>query len=321
MRRLRLLLLPTLLLAAMALAPATASAKTYNIRVGIGDQRTRMFDNPAFQALKIRQVRYFIPWNAMRHRDVRLAARAFVKKARANGARVLLHVSTDDYAIKHGHLPSQGQYKHEIGRMVRYFRKLGVRDFGAWNEANHKSQPTWNHPKSAAGYFKEMRRAVFKGCSSRHCRVVGLDVLDQAGVSRYIGRFIHYVGRRYASKYLRIVGIHNYSDVNRKRTRGLRNIIHAVHLYTHRPNFWLTETGGVVEFGRSFPCSQTRAAHRLDYLFDTMRRYRSQIQRVFLYNWTGADCAVRFDAGLVNSDGSPRKGYYTVKRRIVDFKR
>ena len=42
----------------------------------------------------------------------------------------------------------------------------------------------------AAKYFIEMRRAVFGRCSSSTCRV-GLDVLDQAGVDRYIARFIN----------------------------------------------------------------------------------------------------------------------------------
>jgi hypothetical protein len=121
--------------------------------------------------------------------------------------------------------------------------------------------------------------------------------LDQAGVDRYIARFIHYLGRSYASRYLRIVGIHNYSDANRRRTTGLRKVIRSVHRYTHRPNFWLTETGGVVRFGRSFPCNETRAAHRLDYLFDVIHHYHRYLQRVYLYNWFGASCKGRMDVG------------------------
>ena len=58
------------------------------------------------------------------------------------------------------------------------------RDFGAWNEVNHKTQETWNHVGNAVSYFKSMYSAVAGRCPS--CAVVGLDVLDQAGVDRYM---------------------------------------------------------------------------------------------------------------------------------------
>jgi hypothetical protein len=321
MTRFRIVLAIGMCATALA-APAAAQAR-YSLKVGIGDQSAAMFDQHAFQALHIHQIRYLVPWNTMRRPSVQAFADAYVRTARAHGGRVLLQVTTTDYRIKHGHLVSTHQYRRDVGALVRHFRALGVHDFGVWDEANHASQETWNHPRSAARYFKEMRRAVFSRCSSRTCRVVGLDVLDQAGVARYIRRFVHYLGRSYARRYLRIVGVHNYSDVNRRRTRGLRTIIHAVQRYTHshRAHFWLTETGGVVKFGHSFPCSTTRAAHRLDYLFSTMRRYRHQLQRVYLYNWTGTNCHSRFDAGLTNSRGAPRKGYYVVKRRMRAFSR
>jgi hypothetical protein len=300
---------------------SAAEARKVNVRVGVGDQSPAMFVHPSFRALKVKQVRYFIPWNAMRDRGRRLHARSWVKAARKAGARPFLHVMTDDLREKRGTLPSRRLYRKDVGRLVRYFRKLGVRDFGAWNEANHKSQPTWNNPYRLAGYFKEMRRAVFRRCSSRSCRVVGLDVLDQRGVERYIRRFVNAVGRSYARRYLRVVGIHNYSDVNRKRTRGMRNIMKTVRRYNRDANFWLTETGGVVKFGRSFPCSPRRAANRLTYLFRTARRYRRHLQRVYLYNWFGGDCNVRFDAGLFTSRGDARPGYWAVKKQIRSFKR
>jgi hypothetical protein len=303
-----------------ALATAAADA-TVSTRVGLGDQSAAVFSDPRFRALDLRQVRLFVKWNLMGDAAARREARAWVLAARQSGMRPLVHVSTDDYRIKHAHLPSRDAYRSRVGRLVRYFRALGVRDFGAWDEANHASQPTWNHPGMAAKYFTEMRRAVFGRCSSSTCRVVGLDVLDQAGVDRYIARFIHYLGRSYASRYLRIVGIHNYSGVNRRRTTGLRKIIRSVHRYTHRPNFWLTETGGVVRFGRSFPCNETRAAHRLDYLFAVIHHYHRYLQRVYLYNWFGASCQGRMDVGIVGPGGGLRPSYTVVKRELAGVRR
>jgi hypothetical protein len=308
-------------LAALALAAPAAAAERYDVRFGIGDQNVQMFADRNFDQLELRQVRYFIHWNAMSDRDERLKARRWVKAARASGARPFLHLSTDDLREKRAKLPNVATYRRHVNRLVRYFRNLGVRDFGAWNEANHKSQPTWDAPRRAARYWKELRRAVAKTCSLRRCRAVGLDVLDQRGVERYVRRFVAGAGRSYVRRYLRVVGIHNYSDVNRKRTRGLRSIIRTVRRYKRNANFWLTETGGVVKFGRSFPCHETRAANRLRFLFTTARRHRRHLQRVYLYNWYGGDCEIRFDAGLVDRDGTPRRGLDAVERGLRRFKR
>ena len=89
-----------------------------------------------------------------------------------------------------------------------------------------------------------------------------------------------------------------------------------------RTKFWLTETGGVVKFGKSFPYSTKRAAKRLGYLFSIVKRYRGSIQRVYVYNWTGGRKGkVRFDAGLTNHRGTPRPGYRVLRKNLRRFKR
>jgi hypothetical protein len=306
-------------LVALAATPAATAQARIPIRVGIGDQQISMFDNPAFQSAKFEHVRYIIAWNVMDNSAQRLAARAFVQRARAEHMQVLLHVSTDDYTIKKARLPSVATYRRQIGRIVRYFRALGVRDFGVWDEANHASQPTWDSPSHAALFFREMYRTVKPHC--RTCGVVALDVLDQAGVERYMRSFY----RRLSATYRRratIVGIHNYGDVNRKRTTFTRSIIQEAHHYNRSTKFWLTETGGIVNFGRSFPCSTSRAASRLSWMFSLARRYRrSGIQRMYVYNWTGAGCSARFDAGLTNPDGSVRPGYTYLRKVLPNYER
>jgi hypothetical protein len=86
----------------------------------------------------------------------------------------------------------------------------------------------------------------------RGCTIVALDVLDQRGVARYIRRWYRALSRSLRSR-ARLVGIHNYSDTNRLRSRGTRSIIRTVKRYSRHARFWMTETGGVVNFGRSFP--------------------------------------------------------------------
>src|SRR3954453_24242167 len=308
-------------IAAIVLAmlwPAAAQARV-SIRVGIGDQHAEMFDQSAFQRAKFRRVRYVLPWNVMDNSAQRLAARAYVLRARQSNISVLIHVSTDDTRIKKAQLPSVGAYRAQLVRLVRYFRALGVREFGTWNEANHASQPTYRSPTRAADFFREMYRRVKGSC--RSCAVIALDVLDQTGVERYMRSFYRHLSPTYRRR-ATVVGIHNYGDVNRRRTTFTRNIIRQSHRYNRATKFWLTETGGIVNFGRSFPCSTSRAASRLKTMFSLARRYRtSGIQRLYVYNWTGSGCSARFDAGLTNPDGTPRRGYTVVRDALPNYLR
>jgi hypothetical protein len=317
MPRLALLMLAALA-ASVILVPGVAQART-GVRIGIGDQQVSMFDQPAFQRAKFKRVRYFIAWNAMDDAPARLAARAFVQRARRDGFSVLLHVSSDDLRIRKARLPSVAQYKSKVGRLVTYFRGLGVREFGTWNEANHASQPTYRSPTRAAQFFREMYRMVKGRCSS--CAVVALDVLDQTGVERYMRSWYRALSATYRRR-ATLVGIHNYGDVNRLRTTFTRNIIRQSHRYNRSTRFWFTETGGIVKFGRSFPCSTSRAASRLTFMFRLARTYRSSgVDRAYAYNWTGAGCNARFDAGLTGPDGSTRKGYTVLRQQLPNFLR
>jgi hypothetical protein len=242
-----------------------------------------------------------------------------VQRARRDGFSVLLHVSSDNLQIKKAKLPSVAQYKSKVGRLVTYFRGLGVREFGTWNEANHASQPTYRSPTRAAQFFREMYRMVKGRCSS--CAVVALDVLDQTGVERYMRTWYRALSSTYRRR-ATIVGIHNYGDVNRRRTTFTRNIIRQSHKYNRSTRFWFTETGGIVKFGRSFPCSTSRAASRLKGMFELARTYHSSgVDRAYVYNWTGAGCDARFDAGLTGPDGSTRAGYSVLRQQLPNFLR
>jgi hypothetical protein len=308
------------LLAVLALVPATASAKT-NVRVGIGDQNVSMFDQPLFQARKFKRVRYFVRWDVEQHAADLAAATAYVRRARQDHIEVLLHISSNDLRIKKAKLPSVAQYRREIKKIVSTFRPLGVRDFGAWNEVNHASQPTYKSPTRAADFFVEAYRAIKPRCS--FCNVVALDVLDQVGVERYMRSFYRHLSSTYRQR-ARVVGIHNYGDVNRQRTTFTRNIIRQSRSFNKRSRFWFTETGGLVKFGRSFPCSKERARNRLRNMFSLARTYQaSGVERLYVYNWLGPStgCNARFDAGLVNFDGSPRPGYTYLKSALPNFLR
>jgi hypothetical protein len=325
---LRRISLALLVAVAGALAVPAASPAATNIAVGIADQSPVMFDQPAYQRLKLKKTRYFIRWNAIDNPGELAAADAFVARAKRAGVRPLIHISSDTLIRKQGKLPSLSQYRSKVVRgIVRRYHRQGVRDFGVWNEANHDTQPTYKNPRRAAQFFLELRK------SCKRCTIVALDVLDQKGVESYIRRWYRALGKR--KSLAKIVGIHNYSDTNRYRQKGRRKgagtkaIIDTARRQNRRAQFWLTETGGVVKFA-SFKCSpsnpaaaERRAARAVGDMFTLAKTYRRYIKRLYVYNWTGTDCSagVRFDAGLVRPDGSVRPGYNTFRSRLKGFKR
>jgi hypothetical protein len=300
------------LVAMSAAVPAAADART-NVRVGIGDQNIAMFDHADFKALKIKRVRYFIRWDAIRRPSDLAAADAYVAAARRDKVSVLMHISSDNLNRKKAKLPKLSRYRSDVTKLIKRYRKKGVKEWGSRNEANHDSQATWKSPKRAADEFKIVRSAC-KGCT-----IVALDVLDQKGVEKYMRRFYAALGS--SRRYAKIVGIHNYSDINRKRTRGTKSIIKTAKRYNRRSQFWLTETGGVVNFGSNFPYNEKRAANRLQYLFTTTKRMRRDIKRVYVYNWTGAPQGARFDAGVTGPNGEARPALDVLKKNIKNFLR
>jgi hypothetical protein len=311
------LLLPIL---GLLVVPATSPAAT-KIAVGVGDQSPAMFSSPAYKALGLKKTRYFIEWNAIDQPGELADADKFVDAARAQGVKVLMHISTDNInSVPRASLPRVDEYKTKVGALVKRYKPRGVTEWGVWNEANHKSQPTTKNPKRAAQFY-----TAFKGLCSG-CKIVALDVLDQAGVESYIARWLKAAGS--SGKSAKIIGIHNYSQVNRritekkasKRYPGTARIIKAVRKRNRVAKFWYTETGGVAQFGSNFPCDKSRQASRTKFMFDLSKKYDKNVERLYVYNWFGADC-VGFDAGLVNRNGTSRPALAAFKNGLKKMQR
>ena len=313
---------PLLVLLALLAVPSTASA--VNIRVGIGDQSPAMFNSPHYKALNLKITRYFIEWNAITDKEEIADADKFVAAATAARVKVLMHISTDDIKSASGaapKLPTVAAYRKRVGALIKRYKAVGVTEWGSWNEANHKTQPTSKSPRSAALFYGQMRKL----CTG--CTIVALDVLDQKGVEGYIKSFFRFAGADAAR--VRVVGIHNYSEVNRKLTKGTdrfpgtRRIINAVHKANKKVKFWYTETGGLTKQGRTFPCDDERAADRTQYMFTLAKRFQRYFQRLYTYNWTPSpDCEEsEFDGGLINVDGTTRPAYTVLKRNLKSFRR
>jgi Glycosyl hydrolase catalytic core len=292
-------IVPVAALAAAILAPAADA----NYRVGLSEQSPAMFSQPAWQSLKLKRVRYIVPWDYYKDAGQHSEVITFLNAAHASKQDVLLaftarrgcYVDGRYSKSKACRAPSTSAYKSAVTRFHKEFP--WVKTFSPWNEENHVSQPTHSSPKRAVQYYDTLRRAC-KGCT-----VMAADVLDQSNVRSWLRSFLHYSHGRGT-----IWGLHNYKDVNRKQSKGLTSVLRTVP-----GQLWLTETGGIVTFLPSFKTSLTRSASATKYMFQLADRYdskrsgnRSKLTRLYVYRWFGEPKGARFDAGLVNADGSPR---------------
>ena len=294
-------------LAACGLAAGSGRAEAA-VLVGVADQSPAMFSQPLFTQLQVKRSRIFPPWNVALQRGHARDLDAWLNTARAARIEPLISFS-QSVGSRCPRKPCKLPTVREFTRAFRAFRRRwpSVRVVSPWNEANHRSQPTFKNPKRAAQYYNVVRKLC------RGCKIVAADVIDERNMERWLSVF-----RRTAIR-PRLWGLHNYKDTNPRRGQqfgGTRRLVRAV-----RGQIWLTETGGLARFvlpsgGTLFPFSLSRHDRAVRRMFSLAKRYRSRIKRLYIYNWFGQTRSNRFDAGLVNPDGSARPAYNTVRRML-----
>jgi hypothetical protein len=303
-------ILPFLLLAGLAL-PASPASAAY--RVGIGEQDPAMFDASRYQDLNVKRVRHIVPWDWYRH-DYQVAeTMIFMNRAKADGASVLVTFTAPRGCYADGRYsgskackpPSAKRYANSLNRFEEAFGRM--RDFSPWNEINHVSQPTFKRPALAARYYRVARQE----CDG--CRVVAGDLLDSTNLATYLRQYLRAVPGT-----PKLWGLHNYADVNRRRSTGLRTMMRIVP-----GQVWLTETGGIVSFGKSWPFSNARATNRTRFMYKLANRHtkrlrgmRSRVTRLYVYQWKGRERGTDFDSGLTDEEGKARRAYYVVRARM-----
>src|SRR5215204_6485669 len=248
--RYRMILPIAALLAALVAVPA-AQAK---VKVGLSEQNPAMFDQPSWQQLKLKRVRYIASWDYAKQPFEHAEVRAFMNAARAHRQEVLV------------------TFNSHRGCFVN-------------NKYKKKS-------KLAARYYKAMKSVCKK------CTIMAADVLDSSDVKSYLRKF-----QKATKSKGRIWGLHNYKDVNRRQSKGVRNVAAVT-----KGQIWLTETGGFVQFKTSgFKYSLKRAAARTKYMFSLAKKNK-RVKRIYVYRWFGEPRNARFDAGLVGPNGESRPG-------------
>jgi len=273
--------------------------------VGIGDEQPRMFASPYFKALHVRIARMTVSWDAALNQRSDLGrADVWVRTAARANVEPLISLSytrgcyTSKGTVPHlakCRLPTVATYRRAF--LALRDRYPEVRDWSVWNEANHRSEPTFNDPRRAAEFYN----VVKANCPG--CTIVAADVLDQPHFTSWVRQF-----RRYAQG-PRIFGLHNYEDTNNHTSKGTRAMLATVP-----GQVWLTETGGIVKFPHR-PFNPKRAAAATRFMFK-LAALSSRLTRLYVYQWTGAHRHDRFDAGLTDPSGRPRPAYYVVKRYL-----
>ena len=282
-------------------APATVTTPTVTaparppLVVGIGEQRAGMFSDPRFRALGIDKARIVVAYDATRVMFERELMDTWLAEARRAGVEPF--ITFGHSRVHPDKLPSVAEFRAAF----RAFRARypDVRVYAAWNEINYAGQPTHDHPERAAAYYNVVKAE----CGG--CLVVAGDVLDQPGMTRYVRRYkAHVDGEPQAW------GLHNYTDVNRFRSSGLRAMLRCVD-----GEIWLTETGGLVQLAERLERDQQRAARATAYVFKLARAH-PRVTRLYLYNWTGSDRNARFDSGLIAPDGTARPAYDVLRAEL-----
>jgi hypothetical protein len=303
MTRLLACLAAAAVLAGCGLA-ATPEKSHAAVLVGISDQDPSMFTDQPFIDLGIKRSRYIPSWNVAFKPTEAGWLDQWLKAAEAAGVEPLIsfNVNLGSKCPKRPcKLPTVRQYKRAFKAFHKNWPEVKV--ISPWNEANHRSQPTFKNPKRAAQFYNVVR------ASCRTCTIVAADVIDEVNMERWLKVF------RKTAKRPRIWGLHNYRDTNKRkgqRLGGTKRLLDAV-----KGAVWLTETGGIVKFvlpdGRTlFRKSESRANRATKRMFYLAKRYRSRIKRLYIYHWKQSSQDNRFDAGLVRLDGTPRFAYYTV---------
>jgi hypothetical protein len=290
------------LIAALAcsVAALVCAAPAGAVTIGIADQKADMFSDTRFEASGIKYARLAVGWDVLTSPWQTAELDTWLNSARQDGVVPLISFSHS--RTNRRQLPTPERYLYEFRRFrARY---PWVTEFATWNEANHCGEPTCHRPKLVAAYYRKLRLE----CTG--CKVLAAEVLDMPNMVQWVRDF-----RRAARTEPRYWGLHNYLDVNRRRTSGTRRLLNAT-----RGQIWLTETGGIVWRKNrrkvTFPESAKHAGEATKFLFDRLVPMSPRVSRVYIYHWNVENRLGTWDSALIGPRGTLRPAYHVVEREL-----
>ena len=294
-------------LCVLAALPATASAKA---KVGVADNSPTIFTDQRYLALKPKFTRKIVPIDTITKGGADLQELdQYMALASALKIEVLITFNPTRSHFTPGRnrkadLPSTSSFTKAFKAFRKRYPKQKV--YSPWNEINSPSQPTAFNVRRAADYSN----IVYRNCKG--CKIVAGDFLDISNMARYFRQFKARL--RFKPKYW---GLHNYGDTNRFRNKATKEFLKL----TRTGEVWLTETGGFAKFCKAdgtcdFPYDEARQVKAMSQMFKLANSNR-RITRLYIYEYRGKPATERFDAGLINADGSPRQAYNYVKSKTA----
>ena len=300
-----------------AAPPARAASTPPHPIIGIGDDKPDLFTDPKFLALRIRNVRYDMSWDALSVSWQRAEVTRWMDLAKRDGLTVLVTIDHSRrvlYRRVPGHskpvafsqsrvLPSTKQYLAAFKAFRARFP--WVKEFATWDETNYYGEATYNKEALVASYYRGMRSA----CSS--CRILAAEFLDVPAkeavpMTTWARAFDKALG--YQPGYW---GFNNYEDANHLVDTSTRALLRAV-----TGKIWLAETGGIVRrYGVKNPGFTQDAAHAAivdRFVLTKLAMLSPRIQRVYLYEWDAHSLKDGWDTALVSSTGAVRESYVDI---------
>ena len=274
--------------------PATIAGAS--VLTAVSEQDAKFFDAPSYRALELNTVRLVVPWDA--------GARpgpwdAWIARATRDGATIMIALNAaqgSQCPQSPCVMPSPDAYRRALAELLA--RHPSIREITAWNEPNDNAQPTFRRPDVAAAYH-DIARAV---CSK--CIVVAGDLLDDGSLPGYLTAY-----KAALRSSPMVWGLHNYLDAAYFGSTGVDTMLRETS-----GDLWLTETGGIVRLtlpdGDLLSYDEQRAADSMAWLYSLVAA-RPRIERMYVYQWL-AIAAVRWDSGLIGTNGVPRPAYHVV---------
>ena len=301
--------------------PARRATTPAHPILGIGDDKPDLFTDPKFLALRIRNVRYDMSWDALSVSWQRAAVTRWMDLAKKDGLTVLVTIDHSRrvlYQRVPGHskpvafsqsrvLPSAKQY---IAAFKAFRARFPwVKEFATWDETNYYGEATYDQEALVASYYRGMRSA----CPS--CRILAAEFLDVPAkqaipVATWAKAFDKALG--YQPGYW---GFNNYEDANHLVDTSTQALLRAV-----TGKIWLAETGGIVRrYGVTNPGFPQNAAHAAivdRFVLTRLAMLSTRIQRVYLYEWDAHSVKDGWDTALVSYTGAVRESYVAVAQTL-----
>ena len=168
-----------------AVVPAGAGAMMdvplqSGVTIGIADQKPNMFVDPRFVALGIRHARLAVGWDVLTNRRTAAELETWLAHAQATGVEPLISFMHSRGTNRRA-TPTPARLQYEFRRLRQLYP--WVTTYATWNEANHCGEPLCHRPKTAAAYYRVLRRE----CPT--CTILAPEMLDMPGMGRWVRQF------------------------------------------------------------------------------------------------------------------------------------